>query len=194
MWRVNGEYCFHALTAGATTVTGIDIEPATPEFDGKNAEHGGRVRFIQGNLSDPAIDSWAGRHDVVFCSGVLYHVPNPVYSLCQLHRICADTLILTSASTMEGAIPNSAIFLPGLSAAMRRKLNYTVRPGETGKIGLDRAIDSHQGYAPWLWLPTASCIVAMMESVGFEIRDVFKHRRVTTVVARVGRQAIVPTL
>ena len=46
------------------------------------------------------------RFDVVFCSGVLYHVPNMQQSLDQLRQLCRGTLILATASVTERETPN----------------------------------------------------------------------------------------
>jgi len=193
MWRVDGEYAFEAVRAGAHPVTGVDVNDATGNFDRKNAAHEGAVRFIKGDLNDPDIEQWAGKHDVVFCAGVLYHLPNPLYSIFQLRKLCAELLILASASVMEQPVPNSAIFLPGLDDSARRALNYQVRP-DAQKRGLDTPIDAYRGYAPWFWLPTPSCIRSMVEAVGFEVKEFFMHRRVTTLVATPTRAPVLPPL
>lgn len=193
MWRVHGAYAFHAAAHGATAVTGIDVQAATPEFAARNATAGGRVRFVQGDLNDTDLGRWAGRHDVVFCSGVLYHVPNPIYSIFQLRRLCAERLILTSATIMDDGVPNAAVFLPTLDDATRARLNYQVRP-DAGKIGLDRPIDRNRGYAPWFWLPTPSCLRAMVVAAGFEVVEFHKYRRVTTIVATPTGEPLLPPL
>lgn len=193
MWRVDGEYSFEAVRAGARSVTGIDVNDATEEFLRKNATHGGAVRFIKGDLNDPGIVDWAGKHDVVFCSGVLYHLPNPIYSIFQMRKLCSEILILTSASIMEQAIPNSAVFIPGLDAKTRAALNYRTHSGAR-KGGLDAPIEENRGYAPWFWLPSSSCIRSMVKAVGFEVKECFMHRRVTTLVAAPTGQPLLPPL
>jgi hypothetical protein len=193
MWRVDGEYCIRAVRAGAKSVLGVDVNEATPEFFQKNQENGGKVRFIKGDLNDPSIEQWAGRHEVVFCSGVLYHLPNPIYSIFQMRKLCSELLILTSASVMEQSVPNSAVFLPGLDDQTRDNLNF--QGGRRGaKWGLDAPIDRDRGYAPWFWLPTPSCIRSMVEAAGFEVREFFMHRRVTTLVGTPTREPVLPPL
>src|SRR5258708_6455118 len=44
------------------------------------------------------------KYEVVHCSGVLYHHPNPVLLLESLRRVTARYLILTSAVTHEAVI------------------------------------------------------------------------------------------
>jgi len=181
MWKVNGDYAFLAAASGAASVTGVDIAPATPEFVARNAQLGEPVRFVRGDLNDPSIDAWAGTFDVVFCSGVLYHVPNPVFSLHQLRRLCRGVLILTSATMPERDVPNAAVLLPGLDEDERARLVYWTR---YRKPGLDSSFEPARGYANWVWLPTPSCVRAMVELAGFTVSDFYPSRRVTTVVAR----------
>jgi SAM-dependent methyltransferase len=188
MWKVNGDYAFHALASGATAVTGIDITAATSEFLEKNAAHGDRVRFLQGDLNDPDIGKWAEQFDVVFCAGVLYHVPDPIFTLTQLRRICSRRLILATASTTERVEPNTAILVPFLDEAVRVKLGF--RPWRGSKVGLDTEFAPEKGYGNWFWLPTPSCVGSMVRLAGFEVEELHAFRRVTTVVARSSSEAV----
>jgi SAM-dependent methyltransferase len=181
MWRVSGEYAFLAHARGATAVTGIDVAPATAAFRARNAEMGDPVRFLQGDVNDPTLRDRAGEFDVVFCSGVLYHLPDPIFSLTQLRSICRERLILTTASTVELDVPHAAILLPFLSDAERKRLTH--RSGAGRKVGLDTPFDGDKGYGNWFWLPTPSCVAAMVRLAGFEVEALHARRRVTTVVA-----------
>jgi SAM-dependent methyltransferase len=181
MWKVDGAYAFHALAHGATEVTGVDINPATPEFEARNRAERNRVRFVQADLNDPELPARVGSFDVVFCSGVLYHVPNMQQSLDQLRRLCRGTLILATASITERETPNAAVFLPYMDPVARDALNFV---GPYRKRGLDSDILPERGYANWLWLPTASCLRAMTRFAGFEVDECIEHRRATTIVAR----------
>jgi SAM-dependent methyltransferase len=183
MWKVHGDYAFHAAAHGATAVTGIDLMGATPEFLKRNAERGAPVQFVRGDLNDPDLATRTGVFDVVFCSGVLYHVPNPVFSLGQLRKLCRETLILTTASMPESDVPNTAVLLAGLDDEERGKLAYTTR---YGKPGLDSPFDLGRGYANWVWLPTPSCVRAMATLAGFTVQEFYPSRRVTTLVATAG--------
>jgi SAM-dependent methyltransferase len=182
MWKVDGDYAFHALASGATSVTGVDISPATEAFRTKNAAAGDRIRFVQGDVNDARLVEAAGVHDVVFCSGVLYHVPDPILTLTQLRRLCREHLILTTASITERGDRQSAVLLPFLDDATRDRLGYPTERGH--KVGLDSPFESEAGYANWFWLPTPSCVAAMAKLAGFTVEASYAHRRVTTLVAR----------
>jgi 2-polyprenyl-3-methyl-5-hydroxy-6-metoxy-1,4-benzoquinol methylase len=183
MWQVNGEYAFLAAECGATAVTGVDVSAVTTEFVARNERLGNPVRFVKADLNDPGMDRLVGTFDVVFCSGVLYHVPNPVRSLEQLRRLCTGTLILTTASLPEGDVPNTAILLAGMDDAAREAISYRTRHR---KLGLDSRFVPVGGYANWVWLPTPSCVRSMVGLAGFTVEEFYPTRRVTTLVANVG--------
>ena len=65
----------------AATVTGVDVMAPTAPFSAELERRGSKVRFVQGDLHEPAIVERIGRHDVVWCSGVLYHAPHPLLTL-----------------------------------------------------------------------------------------------------------------
>ena len=174
MWAVHGAYAFHALESGATAVTGVDLMAPSPEFVTRNLASGGGVRFVQGDINDPATSAAVGTADVVFCAGVLYHVPNPLLTLEQLRRICGETLLLGSATIPEQRQPQTAVFLPYLDARRRRALTY--RSADV-KIGLDTEFVRDQGYANWFWGLTPSAVEAMLRAAGFEVRERYLHRR-----------------
>jgi SAM-dependent methyltransferase len=179
LWKVHGAYAFRAAERGATEVIGLDVTPATPQFLAENDRRGAPVRFLQGDVNDPALTATIGRCDVVFCSGVLYHVPNPVWTIERLRDLCGGTLILSTATVPEQAIPQSAVFFPHLAARARGALRYAT--GDV-KIGLDTAYDGEAGYANWFWGFTPSCVDAMVRVAGFEVRQRFAYRRALCLV------------
>ena len=65
--------------------TGVDNERQDP-------------RFVQGDLHDIGTVAEAGPHDVVWCSGVLYHAPHPLLTLERLNALTAPggTLVLAT--------------------------------------------------------------------------------------------------
>src|SRR4051794_19232562 len=93
MWSVHGALCFFAEEAGATEVTGLDVMAATPEFEAERERRGSGVRFVQGDVHDAGV---VEPHDVVWCSGVLYHVPNPLLTLERLRALTRETLLLAT--------------------------------------------------------------------------------------------------
>jgi SAM-dependent methyltransferase len=168
MWNVDGAYAFHALDAGATQVVGVDLMPPTPAFEAENLERGNRVRFVQGDINEPDVTAAIGIVDVVFCSGVLYHVPSPLLTLDRLRAICGTTLILVSAVIRERRARQSAVFLPHLGDRGRAAVAYRSRHR---RLGLDTTFVPEDGYANWYWAFTPSCVEAMVRTAGFRISE-----------------------
>ena len=181
MWNVNGAYAFHAYDSGAAAVTGMDITPATAEFHSLNATRNNAVRFVQGDIDSQTTLDAIGPHDLVFCSGVLYHVPDPIHTIEQLRKICRSTLILDSATIPEREEPNAAIFFPTLDTATRQRLTFET---PHAKVGLDSDFDTEKGYSNWFWGMTPSCVQALAVVAGFEVVESYVFRRVVTLVCR----------
>ena len=181
IWKVHGAYAFHALDHGATRIAGLDVTPATPEFTSTNASRGNAIHFVQGDINDPAIAGRLGRFDVVFCAGVLYHAPNPLFTLEQLLSICGETLILVTATVPEQPIAQTAIFLPLLDDAARQRLGYTT---PHVKRGVDTPFAPEKGYGNWFWGFAPSCVRAMLGIAGFDIVESHEAARAVFAVCR----------
>jgi hypothetical protein len=183
MWSVNGSIAFVAEEAGATEVTGLDIMAATPEYEGEHARRSSTVRFVQGDLHDADVAAEVGPHDVVWCSGVLYHAPNPLLTLERLRTITRETLILATETIPEVAgLSQACVFFPGLSDADRR-IHAAARPGTTA-LGLSTPFDRAQTYGAWWWGITPSAVRGMVAASGFEIVQEYGGPLHRTVIAR----------
>src|SRR4030081_2556184 len=149
MWNVHGGIAFLAEEAGASGVTGIDVMAATPEFEAEHARRGSRVRFVRGEGHAPASAAEPGRHDVVWCYGVLSHVPDPVLTLRRLRELTGETLLLSTETLPEvPGLPGACVLYPALGAAGRA--DYTeVRASE--RLGVTTPFEPEAGYANWWW-------------------------------------------
>jgi Methyltransferase domain len=183
MWFVHGAYALEALDRGATDVTGMDLREASPEFAAANRRRGGHVRFVQGDVNDPATIDRVGRHDVVFCSGVLYHVPNPLLTLDRLRALCGEVLILGSATIPEQALPQGAVYYPFLDEPGRKALGHRTPPTHP-KIGLDTEYRPAWGYSNYFWGFAPSCLEALVRTAGFAPVERYVWRRATCLVCR----------
>jgi hypothetical protein len=164
MWNVHGAIAFAAEAAGATKVTALDVMPASPQFEARRRDS--IVRFVQGDLHDEQVMTAVGRHDVVWCSGVLYHAPHPVLTLERLRAITGRTLLLAT----------EILPLPGRFAAFA--------PARWMHPGRPMPFDAGKGYAPWWWLPTAGAVRAMLEATGFAVVEEHGGRFQRTFVCR----------
>ena len=118
------------------------------------------------------------------CSGILYHVPEPLRFLQALRVITNEHLVLTSSITEthikndagELRVPEgSALFLPALSDVERAVLKAHWWPTlQDGSLGLTKDIHTWNldDFGPWWWLPTTAALAKMCEITGFEVCEV----------------------
>ncbi len=164
MWKVNGRIAFVAEEAGATAVTGVDVMEPTDEFVAEHERRSSRVRFVGGDLHDPATTAEVGAHDVVWCSGVLYHAPNPLLTLERLREITGELLILQTMTLPElPGVRQGLVFYPGVPNA-----RLYARWGEQAARSLRLPEPGEDPYAPWWWGISHSALDAMLRAARFE--------------------------
>lgn len=183
MWSVDGAIAFLAEACGATAVSGLDVMPASEKFTAEHAARASTVRFVQGDLHDPAAIAEVGPHQVVWCSGVIYHAPHPLLTLERLHDITTDTLILASETIPEvPGLSQACVFLPELSEGDRRA-HASARPGRPA-LGITEPFDRRQSYGAWWWGLSASALRGMLAASGFEVLEQHGDALHITLVAR----------
>jgi hypothetical protein len=123
-------------------------------------------------------------YDIVFSSGVLYHLPAPLTYLARLRRITGEYCILTSSTAptrfavddRELTLPSaSAIFIPALEGAekdlvvewYRRRGRDNVAEPEEQRGGYRNLAN----YRPNWFMPTVAALRAMAVCAGFTIVD-----------------------
>jgi hypothetical protein len=183
MWSVDGAIAFLAEGSGATAVTGLDVMPASARFAAEHAARGSAVRFLQGDLHDPATMAEVGAHQVVWCSGVIYHAPHPLLTLERLHDITGETLILASETIPEvPGVSQACVFLPELPEADRHA-HASARPGRPA-LGITEPFDRRQSYGAWWWGLSASALRGMLAASGFDVVEQHGDALHITLVAR----------
>ena len=80
-------------------------------------------------------------------------------------------------------MPQTAIFLPGLDEASRRRLTY---PGKSLKRGLDTEFLPEKGYGNWFWAFSPSSLRAMVEVAGLRVLDMHQWGRLACFVCTPG--------
>lgn len=172
LWGVHGEKCSVAHNAGAVSELMADPRPSTDPAWGQFVERlagMGILRHVEFNTK--TLDMLVGRQwDVVHCSGVLYHLPDPLAGIRQLHAITREWCILASMvapSDMPGA------FVPTLTTRDRARYADWFRPIVGDKaMGITTSAQWIVGnYDPWWWIPTDSGIEGMAHDVGFRVAD-----------------------
>lgn len=181
MWSVHGRYSFEAEEAGAAQVTAVDAMAPTPEFEAEHARRRSAVRFVRGDVNDPALAAAVGRHDIVWSSGVLYHVPSPALTIERLAAMAADTLIVQSRTIPElPGRPQAAVLYPGMTERQKRPYARLFPDA----VGVATPFDPAAGYANWFWGLTPSSLTALVGMVaGFSVQRTIKRPIDTLVVA-----------
>lgn len=164
MWKVHGRIAFVAEEAGATSVTGVDLMEASPEFLSEHKRRESAVRFVRGDLHDAATVADVGPHEVVWCSGVLYHAPNPVLTLQRLRELTTELLILQTMTLPElPGVKQGLVFYPGVPNP-----RLYARWGEQAARSLRLSEPGEDPYAPWWWGISRSALAAMLRAARFE--------------------------
>jgi hypothetical protein len=169
MWTIDGALCFAAEEAGAASVTGVDVMAPTERFEAERRRRDSKVRFVQGDLHDPATVAEIGRHDVVWCSGVLYHAPHPLLTLERLRELTGQTLLLATETVAE---------TPG------RRGTCVIAPGRDEHPNAEPPAGPNAGYGPWYWGISPSALRSMLALSGFAVVEEHRTPLHVTVVAR----------
>ena len=169
MWGINGEHSFVAERAGATREVIVDAE-RSEAFEARHRESESAIEVVLGDATDPETLGKVGEVDVVWCLGVLYHLPDPYRFLRQLRQICRETLVLEllTAPEMHG-IRNGAVFLPQLPERDRTLWDVSGRAGPSVQYGITTPFAPWAGYANNFWALTPSCVCSLLETVGFNV-------------------------
>lgn len=168
MWSIHGELCFAAEDAGAAAVTGVDIMGPTEDFRAERARRGSAMRFVQGDIHEPATVAEVGPHEVVWCSGVLYHAPHPLLTLERLRELTTGTLLLATETIAE---------TPG------RRDTCVIAPSPDEHPNAEPAAGPGAGYGPWYWGISPSALRTMLGLTGFAVAEEHRTPFHVTVVA-----------
>lgn len=199
MWSVDGEYAFAAERAGAASVVLCDGMDPTEEFERKRRDRDSKIRFVQGDLHDPGTIEQLGIFDVVWCTGVLYHSPDPYRLIEHLRRLTSETLIIGSRVIPElPGMHGGCVFYPALTAADRRAFAWLHGREAAALTGAATPFDRTpaMGYANTWWGISPSALEAMLELAGFEIHERYQPNPLAIdLVARAARgQSVLPPL
>lgn len=191
LWGTVNEKVSVAIRAGARECTMSDIAPQGhalwQAFDEHCAALGvSGYRKVTVDIVAPEPEKVLGVHDVVHCSGIIYHLPDPFRMLRNLRRVTRRHLIVSSmvvaermetpAGTLEFG-PDEARFVPALTprnkaivaayfdalgiriAAINNPAEPWILPGDI------------ENYGPWWWLYSPPFLRGMAETAGYAIED-----------------------
>jgi hypothetical protein len=190
LWGAVNEKATVAFQAGASEIAALDIWESGSEWWEKFRERCealglNKVAEHIGSIDNVEFIRNIGQYDVVHCSGVLYHCPNPFLTLRNLHFVSRDFVILTSA-VMPPSISNelgqinfdddSAVLVPAIVDSKRRIVDkYIIQRYGGGAYGVNSPVDAWffdggaPNYGPWWWLWSAGYLRSMALCAGFAL-------------------------
>ncbi len=184
--NVINERISSAHSAGARELTLLDVEPLDrPWWQALRSRLDDRgikdCEFISQDILT-AIN--LPKYDIVHSSGVLYHLPSPLYYLKPLREITGEFCILTSTilnrtlhyQGRELKIPDaSVIFLPALSGNEYEIVTGWFRDAGYGEVAKKElafgGYSNFENFYPNWFMPTVVSFKAMAVCAGFEIVD-----------------------
>ena len=195
-----------AMLAGAREATMIDFQPAKnwqwPLFHERCGELGvSGYHTVVGDICNDRLVDDVGRFDVTHCSGVVYHMPNPIDVIRNLIGITREWVVLSSqvvppritnpAGTLTLA-PGQCLLVPALDAGARSVLQEyftTTRPGAVARGITQEAEEfvTEQGRfrtGPWWWLYTAGTFIRMCGLFNVRIEQTWETPLAVGVKAR----------
>jgi hypothetical protein len=192
LWGTINEKVSVAHRNGAASLHMIDITPEGNElwqrFDDRMLELGIRdVGCTSADLLDLAARPDRPSYDVVHCSGILYHISDPIRFVTAIRRLTRRHLVLTSAVTGtriesdEGVLelPDSTcLFVPALRGREQAIVaSYWRRFVGDGAVGITRPESRWrpEDTVPWWWLPTVEALKAMCATAGFRFERGAPH-------------------
>lgn len=164
MFRADGAAAFLAEESGATAVTGTDTALRTEKFLEREKATNSKIKFVQHDMNAATAVEAVGVHDVVYCCGLLYHVPDPHHSISQLMAMSSGTLILGTKTIPEitGA-PGGAVYFPGLSEKQRMAYQ-SVYGADVTSFKTDVSFTAN-----WFWGLTPSCLRGLVTRPGWRV-------------------------
>jgi len=185
LWGTINEKVSVASAAGASSVAMIDITALDNELWTRLHERLASLGVANYERISEDVEKLGKREDrptfdVVHCSGVLYHHPEPLQLIRSLRKITRRHLILTSAITQErvendlGVFQIAAsvvLFVPALPENERQILAkyWTEHAGAVAYGITERVQWNLEDFGPWWYLPTAHSMAAMAEVCGLKL-------------------------
>jgi hypothetical protein len=188
LWGTVNEKVSVAYQRGARALAMFDTAPAGhmwwEKFEERRMALGvPDVRCVSGDIIEVMDTTFQATHDVVHCSGVLYHMPDPLRLLTALRKLARRHVILTTVISQpryeneEGVVDvpkGGVLFVPGLAARERAVLrqHWTRVYGQDAAMAtFERAIWNVGDFGPWWFMPTVQALEGMCRAAGFDVID-----------------------
>ena len=192
LWGTVNETVCLASKSGAKNVTMIDVQPANsiywPAFRERCKEFGVKeYNEIIADLCDNNNVTLIKKFDIVHCSGILYHVSDPICFIRNIallskeYFIIGSMLIPEKIETKKGTLHTpvgTSHCVPLLDKKTKdiliehfNSLNVKVGGINAPKPEFISQIDFKIRTGPWWYLFTAETMKNMVELFGFEVLD-----------------------
>lgn len=172
LFAIDGDVALAAEESGAEPVTLFDGgDVGLTHFPSKSNERDSQVRVVQGDLEDAEAVRQVGVHDVVWCTGVIYHTPNPMLQLMHLREITGELLYIGTHTVPEvPGVPQACVFYPYLPDDSREAL-IRAHGGRRAGPGFGLPFDDApmHGHGNFWWGVTPSALRAMLAVARFEV-------------------------
>jgi hypothetical protein len=180
-----------AVLAGASEATMLDVIPLGhslwKSFDDRCASRGvSGYKCVSADATAPDLAHRAGPYDVVFCSGVIYHVPDLVAFVLNLVSIAERHLILQSM-VVPNRIENEfgvldltgghCLFVPAMNEEQRKIAGKHLEgmgleiPHLNGPAIEKWVYRTAWDYNPWSWLMTPDFLRELVRTCGLVVID-----------------------
>ncbi len=107
-----GYYSFVAKRRGAERVLGVELDShCCRQAQYLSSLLGLDVQFMNDDAHN--VDASLGAFDIVICTGLMYHIPNPTNVLSKLSAVCTDTILIESEFLLDPALTSMARFIEG---------------------------------------------------------------------------------
>jgi SAM-dependent methyltransferase len=197
MWNVYGRIAFTAEEAGASPVAIFDVMDPVDPFQEEHARRGSDVRYVTGDLHDPISVAEMGVFDTVWCTGILYHTPNPLGQLVHLRRLTRRHLVLGTHVIPElPGLPNACLFYPHAPEAARRAFAAAHGDRDGALVGVTAPFRDglENTYVNWWFGITPSALRGMLATAHFEVVEEHRYSpwMLDVVVRPVGDEPEIP--
>jgi hypothetical protein len=173
MFGIDGELGFIAEEAGATRVTLFDAMDPSDAFAEAHERTGSRLEFVQGDFHDPDVVDFLGQFDVVWCTGVIYHSPNPMQQILFMRQLTTERLVLGTHVIPEvPGIEQMCMLYPGVKEETQETFTR-VFGGPERLPGMASAFDTEplMAYVNMWWGFSPSAVRSMLHYSGFSIDE-----------------------
>jgi 2-polyprenyl-3-methyl-5-hydroxy-6-metoxy-1,4-benzoquinol methylase len=187
LWGTVNERVSVAEKSGASHATMIDIAKEKTDLWEKFSKRCNELNVnnytcISADITNENDLATLEKYDVVHCSGILYHLQDPMILLNNLHTITNEYLMLGSTTIPESiaSINNGAYFIPALNEEQKTFFKNYFREQKIDAIGINWEQDFQwynnrkPCFPPWWWLFTKSYVERLLMFCGFEIVESYE--------------------